>query len=107
MTAYNFTVDLNQPCTSCGNNGRVIENEAGLCLTCINAALGASVRSMSPATSGAPARGLSHYLAVLIDRAMRARDQKFHSLPLPHGLYVELGPARATLLEGAWKQLRF
>jgi hypothetical protein len=95
MTTYNFTIDLNAPCTACGKPGRVVENAAGLCLTCIEKSLGdaapATGRLRLDRTQRPDGRGLAGSLFDLILRAERARDQKFHSLPLQHGLFVEIG----------------
>ena len=103
MTAHNFTIALNEPCSFCGRGGRVVENKAGLCLACITKAL-AEESSTRPAgarssvdspprldQSFKPAHGLARTLFDLILRAERARDNKFHSVPLANGLVVEVG----------------
>ncbi len=91
-----ITLDLNATCTACGKLGRVLENDAGLCLTCLNTTLAAA-----PAASSRPPRldraqrpvgyGLASSLFDLILRAERAADRRFHSLPLQHGLFIEIG----------------
>lgn len=95
MTTY--TIDLNRTCDGCGCIG--CDEASGLCLTC----LGARTDSTTPPAaqhgqragidrSNRPTgRGLAGSLFDLILRAERANDQKFHSLPLPNGLYIEIG----------------
>lgn len=104
-----YTIALNESCSRCGRMGRVLENEDGLCLLCLEADLsgvGASPAAppVAVGTSGQggqrprleranrPAgRGLAGSLYDLILRAERVGDQKFHEVPLPNGLHVEIG----------------
>lgn len=89
------TIDLDATCTACGNLGRVVESEAGLCRICLDKTLvddAARARTVLLDFTQRPAgRGLALDLFNLVLRAERAADQKFHSLPLPHGLFIEVG----------------
>jgi hypothetical protein len=102
MTIY--TLDLNGTCSNCGRLTTVVGTT--LCLPCNGIALDVDQQPAPPPASrgedgrGATrleriqrpsGRGLAGTLFDLILRAERAADQKFHSLPLPNGLTVEVG----------------
>jgi hypothetical protein len=95
-------LDLNGTCTNCGRLTTVVGTT--LCRPCNGIAVGVDNQPASPIAVGEKqgrdnldrsqrpyAYGLARNLFDLILRAERARDQKFHSLPLQHGLVVEVG----------------